>query len=215
MNTNSYFTSGTMTRGASLRRPCTGSHAFPCPWHEKSASHSQPISSSNRLPIEVISGESPFAENSQWQQLSGGHAGCEGAQWEIRNDMLTLMYAAHHDQLAYRWTEANGLTVWRDDSPEATSFRPDGKGGYYVVEQTTRQLARWDAERKTCCNSCGSIQWQTPQSSLMIVLFIQMAVSGLRTRTYLFRVTARTNSRNSMVSLSFDSIPKTVRFARS
>jgi sugar lactone lactonase YvrE len=105
-------------------------------------------SSSDRLPIEVISGESPFAENAQWQQLSGGHAGCEGAQWEIRNDKLTLMYAAHHDRLAYRWTEASGLTIWRDDSPEATSFRPDGKGGYYVVEQTTRQLARWDADGK-------------------------------------------------------------------
>ncbi len=105
-------------------------------------------SSSDRLPIEVISGESPFAENAQWHQLSGGHAGCEGAQWEIRNDKLTLMYAAHHDRLAYRWTEASGLTIWRDDSPEATSFRPDGKGGYYVVEQTTRQLVRWNADGK-------------------------------------------------------------------
>jgi gluconolactonase len=38
------------------------------------------------------------------------------------------------------------LKVWRDDSPEATSFRPDGAGGYYVVEQTNRRLVRWDAK---------------------------------------------------------------------
>lgn len=50
--------------------------------------------------------------------------------------------------------------------------------------------------------------------ALMIVLFIQMAVSGLRTR-----ITSSDhgpkNSRNSMVSLSFDSIPKIVLFAKS
>ena len=146
MNTNSYFTRNDDTWGIT---PSTVlALTLSLVLGTKSLLAQSPISSSNRLPIEVISGESPFAENSQWQQLSGGHAGCEGAQWEIRNDMLTLMYAAHHDQLAYRWTEANGLTVWRDDSPEATSFRPDGKGGYYVVEQTTRQLARWDADGK-------------------------------------------------------------------
>jgi sugar lactone lactonase YvrE/mono/diheme cytochrome c family protein len=103
-------------------------------------------SNKDRFPIEIRSGDSPFEAKAQWQRLSSGHAGCEGAQWEIRNGELTLMYAAHHDHLAYRWTEASGLTVWRDDSPEATAFRPDGTGGYYVVEQTTRQLARWDAD---------------------------------------------------------------------
>ncbi|HAZ32337.1 MAG TPA: hypothetical protein DCY63_00705, partial [Acidimicrobiaceae bacterium] len=146
MNTNSYFTQNDDTWGVAPSTMLVFTISFIL--GTKSLLAQSPISSSNRLPIEVISGESPFAENAQWQQLSCGHAGCEGAQWEIRNDKLTLMYAAHHDRLAYRWTESNGLTVWRDDSPEATSFRPDGKGGYYVVEQTTRQLTRWNAGGK-------------------------------------------------------------------
>jgi gluconolactonase len=70
------------------------------------------------------------------------HTGCEGAQW-IGD---TLHYAAHHDGFAFKWTANTGLMVWRKDSPEATSFRPDGNGGFYVVEQTTRQLARWNAK---------------------------------------------------------------------
>ena len=146
MNTNSYFTQNDDTWGVAPSTMLVFTISFILGTKILFAQSSIP--SSITLPVEVISGESPFGEKAQWQQLSCGHAGCEGAQWEIRNDMLTLMYAAHHDQLAYRWTEANGLTVWRDDSPEATSFRPDGKGGYYVVEQTTRQLARWDADGK-------------------------------------------------------------------
>mgnify|MGYP001583211801 FL=1 len=146
MNTNSYLTRNDDTWGVapSIMLVFTISFIF----GTKILFAESSIPSSGTLPIEVISGESPFGEKAQWQQLSCGHAGCEAAQWEIRNDKLTLMYAAHHDRLAYRWTEASGLTVWRDDSPEATSFRPDGKGGYYVVEQTTRQLARWDADGK-------------------------------------------------------------------
>ncbi len=82
-----------------------------------------------------------FAEGANWQLIGGGYAGCEGAQWV--GD--TLHYAAHHDGFAFKWSEATGLVVWRKDSPEATSFRPDGAGGFYVVEQTTRQLTRWNA----------------------------------------------------------------------
>lgn len=81
-------------------------------------------------------------ENACWRLIGSGYAGCEGAQW--LGDKL--FFAAHHDRLAFHWDEARGLTVWRDDSPEATSFRPDGAGGFYVVEQTTRQLTRWNAE---------------------------------------------------------------------
>jgi gluconolactonase len=73
--------------------------------------------------------------------LGGGYGGSEGAQWIEEK----LHFAAHHDRFAFTWTERTGLAVWRDDSPEATSFRPDGRGGFYVVEQTTRQLARWNA----------------------------------------------------------------------
>jgi sugar lactone lactonase YvrE/acetyl esterase/lipase len=83
-----------------------------------------------------------FAEGANWQLIGGGYAGCEGAQWV--GD--TLHYAAHHDGFAFKWSEATGLVVWRKDSPEATSFRPDGAGGFYVVEQTTRQLTRWNAQ---------------------------------------------------------------------
>lgn len=82
-----------------------------------------------------------FSKDSRWQLLGNGYAGCEGAQWNGDR----LHFAAHHDRFAFTWTTADGLKVWRDDSPEATSFRPDGDGGYYVVEQSTRQLARWDA----------------------------------------------------------------------
>ena len=81
-----------------------------------------------------------FDVGAKWIQIGGGFNGCEGAQWH--GD--TLHFAAHHDHLAFKWSEQTGLVVWRDDSPEATSFRPDGNGGFYVVEQTTRQLTRWD-----------------------------------------------------------------------
>jgi len=92
--------------------------------------------------------EKVFVADAQWIQLSSGHAGCEGAQWIVEDGVPTLYYAAHHDRLAYKWTEKTGLKVWRSDSPEATSFRPDGKGGYFVVEQTTRQLTRWSKDAK-------------------------------------------------------------------
>jgi gluconolactonase len=81
-----------------------------------------------------------FAEGSKWRLIGGGYSGCEGAQWIGE----TLHYAAHHDGFAFKWSEASGLVAWRKDSPEATSFRPDGSGGFYVVEQTTRQLTRWN-----------------------------------------------------------------------
>ena len=83
-----------------------------------------------------------FPPHASWRVISSGHAGCEGAHW-IGD---TLHYAAHHDGFAFKWSETSGLVVWRKDSPEATSFRPDGAGGFYVVEQTTRQLTRWNAQ---------------------------------------------------------------------
>lgn len=83
-----------------------------------------------------------FPPGTTWRAVSSGHAGCEGAQWV--GD--TLHYAAHHDGFAFRWSTSTGLVVWRKDSPEATSFRPDGAGGFYVVEQKTRLLTRWNAK---------------------------------------------------------------------
>jgi gluconolactonase len=93
-------------------------------------------------PAVVCSLGDVFPPQATWRAISSGHAGCEGAQWI--DD--TLHYAAHHDGFAFKWSEPNGVVVWRKDSPEATSFRPDGAGGFYVVEQTTRQLTRWNAE---------------------------------------------------------------------
>jgi sugar lactone lactonase YvrE/acetyl esterase/lipase len=93
-----------------------------------------------RPPVETTLAESPFAPGARWTMVGGGYAGSEGAQWIGEK----LHFAAHHDRFAFTWTERAGLAVWRDDSPEATSFRPDGRGGFYVVEQTTRQLARWN-----------------------------------------------------------------------
>ena len=95
-----------------------------------------------RPPAESTLATSPFAPGARWTTIGGGYAGSEGAQWIGE----TLHFAAHHDRFAFKWTEKNGLVVWRDDAPEATSFRPDGRGGFYVVEQTTRQLARWNEQ---------------------------------------------------------------------
>lgn len=97
-----------------------------------------------RPPAASTLASSPFAPGARWTMIGGGYTGSEGAQW-IGD---TLHFAAHHDRFAFKWTEQAGLTVWRDDSPEATSFRPDGRGGFYVVEQTTRRLTRWDAAGK-------------------------------------------------------------------
>ncbi|HEX4150261.1 MAG TPA: SMP-30/gluconolactonase/LRE family protein, partial [Pirellulales bacterium] len=87
-----------------------------------------------------------FPADAQWRRLGGGYAGCEGAQWIDEQGAPTLLFAAQHDHLAMRWTQREGLRAWRDDSPEATSFRPAGHGGYYVVEQTQRRLVRWGAD---------------------------------------------------------------------
>lgn len=95
----------------------------------------------SRPPVETTLTPSPFASAAHWTMLGGGYAGCEGAQWIDH----TLHFAAQHDRLAFQWSEKSGLVAWRDDSPEATSFRPDGRGGYYVVEQSSRRLVRWNA----------------------------------------------------------------------
>lgn len=84
----------------------------------------------------------------EWTKLGGTYAGAEGAQWIEEDGEPTFVYAAHHDFLALKWSASKGLVKWRTDSPEATSFRPDGKGGYYVVEQTTRRVTRWDEDAK-------------------------------------------------------------------
>ena len=88
--------------------------------------------------------ENTFAENAIWQKIGGGYKGCEGAQWIAENGEPVLHFAAQHDQLALKWSPETGLVSWRDDSPAATSFRPDGTGGYYVVEQETRRVTRWN-----------------------------------------------------------------------
>ena len=98
----------------------------------------------SRPPAESTLVSSPFAPGARWTTIGGGYSGSEGAQWIGEK----LHFAAHHDRFAFTWTERAGLAVWRDDSPEATSFRPDGRGGLYVVEQTTRRLTRWDAAGK-------------------------------------------------------------------
>ncbi len=104
-------------------------------------SHAEPVTSEP-----PVFAESMFVENAEWQKIGGGYAGCEGAQWIVENGEPVLLYAAQHDFLAFKWSEKTGLTTWRDDSPEATSFRPDGKGGYYVVEQQSRRVVRWNGE---------------------------------------------------------------------
>jgi len=89
-----------------------------------------------------------FPANARWQTVGGGYAGCEGAQWIEENGEPTLLFSAQHDFFVFRWNERNGLRPWRDDSPEATAFRPDGRGGFFVVEQTNRTVVRWDADGK-------------------------------------------------------------------
>ena len=82
MNTNSYFARNDDTWGIT---PLTLlAFTLSLVLGTKGLFAQSAVFGSDRLPIEVISGESPFAENAEWQQLSGGHAGCEGAQWEIQ-----------------------------------------------------------------------------------------------------------------------------------
>jgi sugar lactone lactonase YvrE len=80
--------------------------------------------------------------------LSDGHSGCEGPQWLAGAPGLppNLVYAAHHEKLVFRWEAGQGLTVVRNDSPEATSFRPRRDGTLVVVEQQTRQLSLWNQD---------------------------------------------------------------------
>ncbi len=108
------------------------------------ASQAEPVTSEPRVFAETM-----FIENAEWEKIGGGYAGCEGAQWIVKTGEPVLLYAAQHDFLALKWSEKTGLTTWRDDSPEATSFRPDGKGGYYVVEQQNRLVVRWNDKAKT------------------------------------------------------------------
>ncbi len=101
------------------------------------------------VPIQVSGEISDWFESTEWIKLGGDYKGSEGPQWIEEDGEPTLIYAAHHDFLALKWAASKGLTEWRTDSPEATSFRPDGQGNFYVVEQTTRRVTRWSAEGKT------------------------------------------------------------------
>lgn len=82
----------------------------------------------------------------KWKMLCDGFSGCEGAKWIESDGNLSILFAAHHDNLVFKWSKERGLSLWKSHSPEATSFRPDGRGGYYVVEQGTRRLTRWNKD---------------------------------------------------------------------
>lgn len=97
----------------------------------------------------VKGAESSLFQDVKWKKLIGGFAGCEGAQWLDGKDSPRLLFAAHHDFLVFEWTANRGLSLLRSGSPEATSFRPDHKGGLYVVEQGTRRLAKWNENGET------------------------------------------------------------------
>lgn len=103
-----------------------------------------------RVPVTGAASEKlkPLFADSYWRMIGGGYAGSEGAQWIREDGEPTLIFAAHHDFFAFKWDSRRGLRVWREDSPEATAFRPDGKGGYLVTEQTTRRIVRWDANAR-------------------------------------------------------------------
>ncbi|MCF6312975.1 MAG: SMP-30/gluconolactonase/LRE family protein [Verrucomicrobiales bacterium] len=79
------------------------------------------------------------ALDDHWIRLGGDYAGCEGAQWQKAGEGVELIYAAHHDFLLFRWSEAHGLSVWKEGTAELSTLRPSG-GGYYAVEQGTRRL---------------------------------------------------------------------------
>jgi gluconolactonase len=97
-----------------------------------------------------VKGPNPSAyQNLKWSKLIGGFGGCEGAQWLDGNNSPRLLFAAHHDRLVFEWSPDLGLTLLRSNSPEATSFRPDHKGGLYVVEQGTRRLMKWNDKGDT------------------------------------------------------------------
>jgi gluconolactonase len=105
-------------------------------------------SDANTTPVDATDQVAEWFVGDTWIKFGGDYKGAEGTQWIVENDEPTFIYAAHHDFLVFKWSKSRGLRKWRDDSPEATSFRPNGKGGYYVVEQTTRRVTRWNAEAK-------------------------------------------------------------------
>lgn len=108
------------------------------------------LKQNGRVPVTGAASEKlkPLFADSHWRMIGGGYAGSEGAQWIREDGEPTLIFAAHHDFFAFKWDSRRGLRVWREDSPEATAFRPDGKGGYLVTEQTTRRIVRWDANAR-------------------------------------------------------------------
>ncbi|MEM1293777.1 MAG: SMP-30/gluconolactonase/LRE family protein [Verrucomicrobiota bacterium] len=81
-----------------------------------------------------------------WTRLGGGYNGCEGAQWWRPGEGAApeLIYAAHHDGLLFRWSEAKGLRLWEEGTPETSTVRPAKEGGFFAVEQSTRRLVRRD-----------------------------------------------------------------------
>ncbi len=86
--------------------------------------------------------------DTDWLRLGGDYNGCEGAQWlEGEGEQgPTLIFAAHHDNLAFSWREETGLLLLAEDTPEASTWRPAGSGSFFVLEQQTRQLAQYDRQ---------------------------------------------------------------------
>lgn len=98
-----------------------------------------------RVPLIVESDIDPGIEllSDEWTRLGGGYSGCEGAQWlkPYEGREATLVFAAHHDHLLFRWSEKAGLRLWQEGTAEMSTLRPI-PGGFVAVEQQTRRLVR-------------------------------------------------------------------------
>lgn len=98
-----------------------------------------------RVPLIVESETDPAIEllSDAWVRLGGGYGGCEGAQWlkPFDDREATLIFAAHHDHLLFRWSEKAGLRLWKEGTAEMSSLRPV-PGGFVALEQQTRRLVK-------------------------------------------------------------------------
>ncbi|MGY8693106.1 MAG: hypothetical protein ACKVGW_02790, partial [Verrucomicrobiia bacterium] len=60
-------------------------------------------------PMGTTGEASNWAASTEWVKLGGSYKGSEGPQWIAEKGEPVLYYAAHHDFLALKWSERDGL----------------------------------------------------------------------------------------------------------
>lgn len=90
----------------------------------------------------------PVAENLVLEKIAGGYDGCEGPLWVEDEQGGYLMYGAVHTNITYVWREGVGAVELKNPSNEASAFKPapDKPGSFFVAEQTTRRIVRYETD---------------------------------------------------------------------